>query len=51
MQTLFNNIFENNQRSGLESLVLGIIKEAQDNNEIRSDISLVIITRRKCYGK
>jgi AcrR family transcriptional regulator len=46
MQTLFNNnIFENTERSGLESLVLQVIKEAQDNNEIRCDIPLVIIAR------
>jgi len=46
VQTLFNsNLLESTQQSGLESLVLGIIKEAQDNKEIRCDIPLVIIAR------
>ncbi|NNU75153.1 TetR/AcrR family transcriptional regulator [Clostridium estertheticum] len=46
VQTLFNsNIIENTQRSGIESLVLEIMKEAQANNEIRCDIPLAIISR------
>lgn len=46
LQTLFNSDhFENSQRSGLEGLVLGIIKEAQANKEIRYDIPLVMIVR------
>lgn len=45
-QTLFNsNPFDNPQRSGLEKLVLEIIKKAQENNELRKDIPLVIMAR------
>ncbi|WP_291635809.1 TetR/AcrR family transcriptional regulator [Clostridium sp.] len=46
LQTLFNNNpFDNNQRSGIESLVLEIVKKAQYNNEIRLDIPLVMLAR------
>lgn len=46
LKTLFNsNPLENTDRSGVEIFVLKIIKHAQDNNEIRSDIPQVIIVR------
>ena len=46
LQTLFDHSkLDNPQRSGLESLVLEIIKEGQRNNELRSDIPLEIIAR------
>jgi AcrR family transcriptional regulator len=46
LQTLFDHgQLDNPQRSGLESLVLEIIKEGQRNNELRSDIPLEIIAR------
>lgn len=45
-QTFFsNNAFDNDQRSGLENLLLEVIEQAQDNNELRKDISLVIMAR------
>lgn len=45
-QTMFNtNPLDNPERSGLENLILEIIKEGQDNNELRRDIPLVIIAR------
>lgn len=46
MQTLFNmDPFDNPNRSGLENVVLQIIKEAQEKKEIRSDIPALTITR------
>ncbi len=45
-QTMFNSDpLDNPERSGLEDLILEIIKEGQDNNELRRDIPLVIIAR------
>jgi AcrR family transcriptional regulator len=46
MQTLFNtDPFDNPNRSGLENVVLHIIKEAQEKKEIRSDIEALTIAR------
>lgn len=46
MQTLFNSDpFDNPNRSGLENVVLQIIKEAQEKEEIRSDIPAITIAR------
>ncbi|GFZ33167.1 TetR family transcriptional regulator [Clostridium zeae] len=46
MQTLFNSDpFSNPNRSGLENVVLEIIKDAQVNNELRSDIPSIILAR------
>jgi AcrR family transcriptional regulator len=46
MQTLFNNDpFDNPNRSGLENVVLQIIKEAQKKKEIRSDMPAITIAR------
>jgi hypothetical protein len=39
------NPFDNPLRSGMENYVLEIIKDAQDNHQLRSDISAVIIAR------
>ena len=46
LQTLFSsNPLDNSQRSGIESLIMQIIKKAQETNEIRCDIPLAIIAR------
>jgi len=46
MQTLFNSDpFSNPNRSGLENVVLEIIKDAQAKKELRSDIPSIIIAR------
>ncbi|HZK54786.1 MAG TPA: TetR/AcrR family transcriptional regulator [Desulfosporosinus sp.] len=47
LQTLFDHsqLDLDKQRSGLESLVLEIIKEGQRNKELRSDIPIIIIAR------
>ena len=42
---LESNPFDNPQRSGLENLVFGIMKEAQENKEIRDDIPALILAR------
>lgn len=46
MQTLFNSDpFSNPNRSGLENVVLEIIKDAQAKNGLRSDIPSIILAR------
>lgn len=46
MQSFFNNNpFDNSDRSGLENLIVQVIKEAQNNGELRTDISLEIMAR------
>ncbi|KLU59014.1 HTH-type transcriptional repressor Bm3R1 [Peptococcaceae bacterium CEB3] len=46
MQKFFDtDPFDNSRRSGLENLVLAIIKDAQDNYELRSDIPALVIAR------
>lgn len=46
MQTLFSSDpFSNPNRSGLENVVLEIIKDAQAKKELRSDIPSIIIAR------
>lgn len=46
LQSLFNdNPFDNPQRSGLESLILQVIKDAQNKNQIRTDIPSEIMAR------
>lgn len=46
MQALFNSDpFDNPNRSGLENIVLQIIKVAQEKKEIRSDIPAILIAR------
>ena len=46
MQNLFNDDpFDNPDRSGLENVVLQIVKDAQQKKEIRSDISSLTIAR------
>jgi AcrR family transcriptional regulator len=46
IQTLFSSDpFDNPNRSGLENVVLQIIKEAQEKEEIRSDIPAITIAR------
>ena len=46
MQSLFNKkSVDSLQRSGIESLVMRIVKQAQDNQELRVNIPLVIIAR------
>ena len=37
--------FDNSSRSGIENYILEILKNAQIKNEIRSDVSLVILAR------
>lgn len=46
MQNLFNDDpFDNPDRSGLENVVLQIVKDAQQKKELRSDISSLTIAR------
>jgi AcrR family transcriptional regulator len=46
MQNLFSSDpFDNPNRSGLENVVLQIIKDAQEKKEIRSDIPSITIAR------
>ncbi|OOM80099.1 TetR/AcrR family transcriptional regulator [Clostridium sp. BL-8] len=46
MQTLFyTNPIENPHRSGLEGLISEIVKNAQENNQLRKDISSTILAR------
>lgn len=42
---LESNPFDDPQRSGVENLVFGIIKEAQQNKEIRADIPALTLAR------
>lgn len=42
---LESNPFDNPQRSGLQNLVFEIMKEAQENKQIRDDISALILAR------
>ncbi|WP_017212795.1 TetR/AcrR family transcriptional regulator [Clostridium beijerinckii] len=46
LQTLFNvNPIDNTNRSGLENLISEVIKNAQENNQLRNDISSIIMAR------
>lgn len=42
---LDTNPFDNPLRSGMENYMLEVIKDAQENHELRSDISAVILAR------
>ncbi len=42
---LESNPFDNLQRSGLQNIVFEIMKEAQENKQIRDDISALILAR------
>jgi AcrR family transcriptional regulator len=46
LQTIFEkDLFDNPDRSGLESVILKIMVEAQQNGELRSDIPPLVMTR------
>lgn len=46
LQTLFSgDPFDNPNRSGLENIILEIVKEAQEKKEIRADIPAITIAR------
>jgi AcrR family transcriptional regulator len=46
LQTIFDkDLFDNPDRSGLENVILEIIKQAQEDGEIRGDIPALVIAR------
>lgn len=41
----FGNSFEQSQRSGMETLIVDLIKTAQENGEIRADVPALVIAK------
>lgn len=49
-KTIFSDkAFEDSNRSGLEGLILQVIKQGQENKELRNDIPLVIMARNLMF--